>query len=94
MHELKTPLTLKRHHNYVVFHSANKNTLRPAWPVLRRSLARENHVSVKVGEHMGGEGGGGGVQQVESPRPVLLNYARGSYHFSFFENNTKRESLF
>ena len=42
---------------------------------------------------MGG-GGEGGVQQVESPRPVLLNYARGSYHFSFFENNTKRESLF
>ena len=29
-----------------------------------------------------------------NPRAVLLNYARGSYHFSFFENNTKRESLF
>ena len=42
----------------------------------------------------GGGGEGGGVQQVESPRAVLLNYARGSYHFSFFENNTKRESLF
>ena len=42
----------------------------------------------------GGGEGGGGVQQVESPRAVPLNYARGSYHFSFFENNTKRESLF
>ena len=75
--------------SYVVFHSASKNTLGPAWPVLRRSIARANHVSVKVGE-----GRGGGGQQVESPRAVLLNYARGSYHFSFFENNTKRESLF
>ena len=73
--------------SYVVFHSSNKNTLGPACPVLRRSLARANHVSVKVGE-------GRGVQQVESLRPVLLNYARRSYHFSFFENNTKRESLF
>ena len=36
--------------SYVVFHSASKNTLGPAWPVLRRSLARANHVSVKVGE--------------------------------------------
>ena len=42
----------------------------------------------------GGGGEGGGVQQVESPRAVPLNYARGSYHFSFFENNTKRKSLF
>ena len=75
--------------SYVVFNSANKNTLGPALPVFRRSLARANHVSVKVGE-----GRGGGVQHVESPRPVLLNYARRSYHFSFFENNTKRESLF
>ena len=42
--------------SYVVFHSASKNTLGPAWPVLRRSIARANHVSVKVGE---GRGGGG-----------------------------------
>ena len=61
--------------------------LGPAWPVLRRSLARANHVSVKVGEGRGGTTG-------RNPRAVLLNYARGSYHFSFFENNTKRESLF
>ena len=40
--------------SYVVFHSASKNTLGPAWPVLRRSLARANHVSVKVGEGRGG----------------------------------------
>ena len=73
--------------SYVVFHSASKNTLGPAWPVLRRSLARANHVSVKVGEGRGGTTG-------RNPRAVLLNYARGSYHFSFFENNTKRESLF
>ena len=67
-----------------------------AWPVLRRSLARANHVSVKVGEGegRGGGGGGGEVQQVESLRPVFLNYACRSYHFSFFENNTKRESIF
>ena len=76
--------------SYVVFHSSKKNTLGPACPVIRRSLARANHVSVKVGEERGGEG----VQQVESLRPVDLNYARGSYHFSLFENNTKRESLF
>ena len=44
--------------SYVVFHSASKNTLGLAWPVLRRSLARANHVSLKVGE-------GVGVQQVE-----------------------------
>ena len=75
--------------SYVVFHSSNKNTLGPACPVLRRSLARANHVSVKVGE-----GRGGGTTGIESPRPVLLKYARRSYHFSFFENNTKRESLF
>ena len=75
--------------SYVVFHSASKNTLGPACPVLRRSLARANHVSVKVGE---GRGGGGTTGR--NPRAVLLNYARGSYHFSFFENNTKRESLF
>ena len=74
-------------------YSANKNTLGPAWPVLRRSLAHANHVSVKVGEGRGGGGGGLG-QQAESPRPVLLNYARGSYHFSFFQNNTKRKSIF
>ena len=42
--------------SYVVFNSANKNTLGPALPVFRRSLARANHVSVKVGE---GRGGGG-----------------------------------
>ena len=41
----------------------------------------------------GGVGGGGGTTG-RNPRAVLLNYARGSYHFSFFENNTKRESLF
>ena len=46
--------------SYVVFHSANKNTLGPARPVLRRSLARANHVSVKVGE---GRGGGGGYNR-------------------------------
>ena len=70
--------------SYVVFHSANKNTLGPALPLFRRSLARANHVSVKVVE----------VTTGRNPRAVLLNYARGSYHFSFFENNTKRESLF
>ena len=48
--------------SYVVFHSANKNTLGPARPVLRRSLARANHVSVKVGARGWGEGVG--VQQV------------------------------
>ena len=63
------------------------------------NLARANHVSVEVvwgrrGKGGGGGGGGGGGQQVESPRPVLVNYTRGSYNFSFFENNTKRESLF
>ena len=47
--------------SYVVFHSANKNTLGPALPLFRRSLARANHVSVKVVEGRGG----GGVQQVE-----------------------------
>ena len=47
---------------YVVFHSANKNTLGPALPLFRRSLARANHVSVKVVE---GRGVGGWVQQVE-----------------------------
>ena len=40
--------------SYVVFNSANKNTLGPALPVFRRSLARANHVSVKVGEGRGG----------------------------------------
>ena len=45
--------------SYVVFHSANKNTLGPALPVFRRSLARANHVSVKVVEGRGGGGGGG-----------------------------------
>ena len=39
-------------------YSANKNTLGPAWPVLRRSLAHANHVSVKVGEGRGGGLGG------------------------------------
>ena len=79
--------------SYVVFHSANKNALGPALLVFRGSLARANHVSVKVGEREEG-GGGVGLQQVQRPWAVLLNYARGSYHFSFFENNTKRESLF
>ena len=69
----------------LVFHAANKNTLGPALA----NLARANHVSVKVVW-----GWGVGKQQVESPRPVLVNYTRGSYNFSFFENNTKRESLF
>ena len=58
-----------------------------------KSSSRESRFR-KGGGAYGRGGGGGGVQQVESPRPVLLNYARGSYHFSFFENNTKRESLF
>ena len=77
--------------SYVVFHSANKNTLGPALPVFRRSLAHANHVSVKVVE---GRGGGGGGSLGRSRRAVLLNYVRGSYHFSFFENNTKRLSDF
>ena len=42
-------------------YSANKNTLGPAWPVLRRSLAHANHVSVKVGEGRGGGGWGVGT---------------------------------
>ena len=46
--------------SYVVFHSCNKNTLGPACPVLRRSLARANHVSVKMGEGRRRAGGGGG----------------------------------
>ena len=61
MARIKDTFDRKKHHNYVVFHSANKNTLGPAWPVLRRSLARANHVSVKVGE-----GGGGGTTDRKS----------------------------
>ena len=37
---------------------------------------------------------GGGGSLGRSRRAVLLNYVRGSYHFSFFENNTKRLSDF